>query len=445
MKAIKTMTIMALICAAAFQLHAQTCDWSELIGKKLVLYRYGRMTNGYFSAYTHTNPAGLFPVENLTLVDSTHFEWKNSLSEDATKECKLNGSVMEIDPPFWNNSHLPILLRNDNVVVTRGEDGITRAFFIEESLPAPEALPASLKTKNGFCNGKLDNLMPQFTDFTYHSATPMGRHFIFCKEADSEQTKWLESTEEFFNSSWGTIKTYKVKLYPHGKPVMADVNQKVMNDCNFLSVMADMAFQYPKFIKSIIHQESAESFRVDMYDPMGKKIQVRVGNSFPMQENGIPMLCVGKDDQPNWITILEKAVMKWIKVYRHINTLEGTNAEWITPLFTGDGRSFCVQPSKLSSQDLTRVINTCLEHGMMVNGGFLKNNIPLDGGVTISKHGHSFLPPQKAGALYSIRNPHGTGKNDGIMNLMPDNQDVPSLIDIRIISPGAAAKYFKKK
>ena len=83
---------------------------------------------------------------------------------------------------------------------------------------------------------------------------------------------------------------------------MADVNQRTFSDCNFLSVMADMAFQYPEFIKSIIHQESPDSFRVDMFDPMGKPIVVRVSNRFLFANDGSPVLAVGKDSMPNWIT-----------------------------------------------------------------------------------------------------------------------------------------------
>ena len=59
-----------------FQVASQTCEWSELIGKDLVLYRYGRMKDGIFTDYRFTNPAGAEPVETLTLTDSTHFEWK---------------------------------------------------------------------------------------------------------------------------------------------------------------------------------------------------------------------------------------------------------------------------------------------------------------------------------------------------------------------------------
>jgi hypothetical protein len=440
----RILTILALMSAVAFQMNAQTYDWSDLIGKKLVLSRWGRFVDGIFLDYRFTNPAGEKPVEQLMLTDSTHFEWKYALTGDFSYHCLLKGNVMECEPPFWENRHINIIKSVGNVILTKGDDGLTRCFFIHDPQPTPEALPASCISEKGFCDGKLDDLLTSFTDFTYNSQSPMGRHFLFCLTVDNEMKKWLESTDEAFISIRGVVKPLEVNLYPNGKPVLADVNQKLMEDCNFVSVMAEMAFQYPEFIKSIIHQESPESFRVDMFDPMGNPIVVRVSNRFLLMKDGSPIMSVGKDDQPNWITILEKAAAKWIKIYQHIDYLKGCNAEHVTPMFTGDGRSFCVQPGRLSCQDLTRVINTCLEHGMMVNGGFLKEDIPLDGQDTIAKHGYTFLPPQKDGACYSVRNPYGKGEDNGILNIMPDNKDIPPLIDLRIISPGAAAKYFGK-
>jgi thiol-disulfide isomerase/thioredoxin len=306
-------------------------------------------------------------------------------------------------------------------------------------------LPVSVGSKRGFCNGKLDDLLPTITDITYSSQTPMGRHFLFHLQPSDEDKAWLQSTKEVFDGATEEIKAFDINLFPYGKPVLADVHQKGVDDCNAMSVLADMAFLYPEFIKSIIHKEAADSFRVDMYDPEGNPIVVCVSNRFPVREGGYPIFCVGEHDNYNWISIMEKAAMKWIKVYNHINVISGCNAEMITPMFTGDGRSFCIQPGRLESKDLSRMVNTCLEHGMMVNGGFLKSDIPLDGHKTIAKHGHSFLPPQRKGALYAIRNPWGGGANDHIMNVMSDNTVVPPLIDIRVISPGAAAQFFDKK
>jgi hypothetical protein len=241
-----------------FHVVSQTCEWSELIGKNLVLYRYGRLMDGIFTDYRFTNPAGPQPMETLTLTDSTHFEWKYSLSGDFKREIELKGSKIDLYPPFWNNRYISIVQRNDNVIMTEGHDGITRVFYIPDSQPTPASLPISNNSKKGFCDGKLDDLMPTFNDFTYHSATPLGRHFLYVLKSEDGMTQWLESTEEGLSLPSGTIKPFDVTLFPNGDPVMADVNHKSLNDCNTLSDLANLAFQYPEFIKSIIHQELPE-------------------------------------------------------------------------------------------------------------------------------------------------------------------------------------------
>lgn len=434
----KIILLSLFLLTLPFSVTSQTCEWSELIGKDLVLYRYGRLKDGIFTDYRFTNPAGEQPMETLTLPDSTHFEWKYSLSGDFKREIALKGTKIDVYPPFWNNRYISIVQRKDNVIMTEGHDGITRLFYIPDPQPTPESLPVCYKSKKGFCDGKLDDLMPSFYDFTYHSATPLGRHFLYVFEEGIEE--WLESTEEDFGLIPGTVKSFDVTLFPHGDPVMADVNHKSYNDCNTLSVLASLAFQYPEFIKSIVHQESPESFRVDMFDPSGNPIVVRVGNRFPVTYEGEPALSVGKDNKPNWSTIMEKAIMKWIKLYQHVSNFEGCNSEWVAPMFTGDGRSFCVQPGKLSGKDLARVITTCLEYGLIVNGGFSQEGVALDGLKTRTYHGYTFLPPQKSGSLYSIRDVNGTGDTDGIMNVTTNDEAVVPLINIRIISPGDALK-----
>ena len=58
----RLITILALICVVAFQVNAQPCDWSELIGKKLVLSRWGQMMDGFFLDYNFSNTFGKKPT-----------------------------------------------------------------------------------------------------------------------------------------------------------------------------------------------------------------------------------------------------------------------------------------------------------------------------------------------------------------------------------------------
>ena len=68
----------SLMLAVSFSMTASATDWSELIGKELVLYRWGELRDNCFSWIRTTNPAGERPVERLVLTDATHLVWKYS-------------------------------------------------------------------------------------------------------------------------------------------------------------------------------------------------------------------------------------------------------------------------------------------------------------------------------------------------------------------------------
>jgi len=434
---------LVLLLTLSLNVTAQSCDWNELIGKKLVLYRYGRMMDGVFTDYKFTDPVGQKPMEQLTVIDDSHFEWMYTLSGDFKQDCKVDGKMLTFEPPFFHNRFLNYVKRIGNVVITDGHDGITRTFYIEEP-PTDEAMPLSCNSKKGFCDGKLDDLIPKFYDFTYNTTTPMGRHFVCSLPSDDGIKELLESKEDAFAGWVANLKTVDVTLYPNGEPIMTDVGQKhTMMDYNGAAALAEMAYLYPEFIKSIIHQESPEIFCVDMFDPMGKPIKVRVTNRFMLNREGGHVFNVGKDGEPNWVAILEKAVMKWISAYQHLTGLAFCNSEWIVPMFTGDGRSFCIRPGQLSLKDLARVVNTCLDYGLIVEGiEWIKKENSEE--VAGKLYGNSVLPPQKAGALFSMRNNAVSDDVADLRNIMPDEEKDPPLIGLRINSPGVAAKFFKK-
>lgn len=166
-----------------------------------------------------------------------------------------------------------------------------------------------------------------------------------------------------------------------------------------------------------------------------------VGKEFPVK-NGHPYYSCSESNSPTWATVMEIAAIKYVEAYQMIGQVQGCNAEYMTPMFTGDGRSFCIQPGKLSKYELARMITTCLQNGIMVNGGFLKDGLAIENYSTLANHGHTFLLPQREKALYAIRNPWGGGINSRIMNVEEYEEELASVIDIRLISAGAAARYF---
>ena len=385
-----------------FSLTAHATDWKDLIGKELVLDRWGNVRDGWFSDYHPMNTMGADPVERIILKDAAHVVWNYTQQGDFARECSLQGPVLTFNEPIFGNKEMRILKAEGDVILTLGGDSLTRAFYILNPQPDAEQLPASADSKRGFCNGKLKGLVPHFTDLTYSSRTPMGRHFQLCKQAKPEERLWLESTKEVFDDEGAQIKAYDISLFPNGNPALADIQQEGMIQMNALGVLKDMACMYPGFIKSIIRQEAPDSFRVDMFDPDGNPIRVCVSNRFPQIDKQI--FSTGENGTYNWLSMLEKAIMKWLNVYNNQMPIASYCAEWITPMLTGDGRSFCIQPGRLEGKDLSRVINTCRQNGMMVNGVADSRFTSLSGTPTVTNPDMAF----------------------------------------RIISPGAAAKYFDR-
>ena len=385
-----------------FSLTAHATDWKDLIGKELVLDRWGNVRDGWFSDYHPMNTMGADPVERIILKDAAHVVWNYTQQGDFARECSLQGPILTFNEPIFGNKEMRILKAEGDVILTLGGDSLTRAFYILNPQPDAEQLPASADSKRGFCNGKLKGLVPHFTDLTYSSRTPMGRHFQLCKQAKPEERLWLESTKEVFDDEGAQIKAYDISLFPNGKPVLADIQQEGMIQMNALGVLKDMACMYPGFIKSVIRQEAPDSFRVDMFDPDGNPIRVCVSNRFPQIDKQI--FSTGENGTYNWLSMLEKAIMKWLNVYNNQMPIAFYSAEWITPMLTGDGRSFCIQPGRMASKDLAKVVNTCRQNGMMVNGVADSRFTSLSGTPTVTNPDMAF----------------------------------------RIISPGAAAKYFDR-
>lgn len=299
-------------------------------------------------------------------------------------------------------------------------------------------------SRNSFCGGELSKLTSKFSGNSYYSGNHMGQAFERDNQNPTlEQIKWLQDYKARPASMDGFSKwtARSVKLYPFGKPLPADCNQHSIGDCNTVSTLADMAYLYPDFIMSLIEQVNAQNFRVKMFDPKGNRIVVCVDNYFLADGNGNVVQMTGKNNTITWSAILEKAIMKWFTVYRPSAQLGGFGAEGMTPLFTGDGRSVAVSPGKCSAKELQQIVTTCLRHGLIVNGGFNKGGLKLDKHETITGHGHSFLLPNKEGALFAIRNPWGQGSDDHVMQCMDDGI-VPPTIDLRIISPGIASVYY---
>lgn len=297
-----------------------------------------------------------------------------------------------------------------------------------------------------FCNGQLNSQLKYLDSNSYSSRSNMGTHFLNCEKATDEQKEWLRNPDTYPAKVEGFTRWVRkrVVLYPFEKPMPADCNQHSIGDCNTVSTLADIAYLYPDFIMSLITKVDNYNYIIKMFDPDGKRIEVGVNNYVLCDNNSSVVQMTGKNGVVTWATLLEKAIAKWLYVYKPNTGLGGFGAEGMTPMFTGDGRSVAISPGKCSAQELALVVTTCLKHGLIVNGGFNKQGIKIGSHETITAHGHSLLMPNteiEPNALFAMRNPWGQGKDDHVMQIVEG--EVPPTIDIRIISPGIASLYFR--
>ncbi len=297
-----------------------------------------------------------------------------------------------------------------------------------------------------------EELVLRGTSFTKNESTPMGNHYADKHVTTDEDRAWLANASNepdlLPSASSYTLRPYTVNLYPYGHPVPADVNQLGVGDCSALAVFAEMAYLFPDFIESIITDHGNGNYTVAMYDPQGKPVDVTIQSTFLGDNNGLGATR-GKDGKPNWATVMEKAIMKWNKIYQVNPDIAGIGSEHVAPLFTGEGNSFAIEPSSLLAEQLNQAVQIALNERMIVIGGFTTADLSVNGPLTVTMHAYSFMYSNDPAAMFAMRNPWGnspSGKkdDDGILNISNDGI-VPQTIDLRIIYPGAALEYAVKE
>lgn len=296
----------------------------------------------------------------------------------------------------------------------------------------------------------IDDLMAFADGWSTSSETPMGSHFNGRHVTTDEDRAWLldpnnEPDVKLYNQDW-ELKEFPVTLYPFGDPLPADVNQHAIGNCCALAIFGSMAYIYPDFIRSLITDNGDNTYTVDMFDPQGNPVQVRVSNKFFADSGGNMPCCTGKDGKATWSTVLEKAMMKWQRLYKVNENVNGIGSEHVAPLFTGDGDSFAFAPGKLGTSDLTRAVQVSLAQGKIMVGGFNRADIyaPDGSGSTVTGHAWTLMWTANSSAQFAMRNPWGfcsnaDGKLDGVLNVF--NGEMIPTIDLRIINPGKAAEY----
>lgn len=294
----------------------------------------------------------------------------------------------------------------------------------------------------------IDDLMDLAGGFTESNSTPMGKHFEGLHATTDADLEYLNNPNNqppnpngLDDLSW---EYHPVTLYPYGDPVPADLNQHAIGDCNGVTALASMSYLASGFIKSLITDNGDKTYTVKMFDPKGKRITVNVDNKFLSNSSGI-QACTGKNGVATWGTIMEKAIMKYNVIYQANPDIGGIGSEHVTPLFTGEGRSFSFDRGKLTADELARAVRWGLANGKFISGGFSPQKA-IGNYNTITAHGYALLISSDPTALFAMRNPWGTSpligggydsSTDGVLDI-PSTGDVPVTIDLRIIDPGIA-------
>lgn len=329
--------------------------------------------------------------------------------------------------------------QTETQLVLKDAENNYRYFYPSKELAANVLMdPSHNETTN------INTILKYASGKSNSTITPMGKHFENKHVTTDEDRAWLANPanepDKVANLSRWVAKT--VKLYPYGDPQPADVNQHAIGDCCACAVFASFAYLYPGYIKHIITDNGNNTYTVGMYDPQGKPVDVCVSNKILCDANGNIGQLTGKNNAITWATILEKALMKYMTLYK-TNGVEGIGTEHVAPLFTGCGNSFAFSPNSLYTSELKLAIEHCLCQGYICVGGFNKGDLLCGTLKTVTAHAFTYMFSTKQESIFAMRNPWGIESVDGVLEI-PDDRTIVQTIDARIVEPGAAAPFLRE-
>ena len=310
---------------------------------------------------------------------------------------------------------------------------------------------------------KIDHLIAKAKNFTKVDNTPMGTSFSSLKYlATEEQLAWLADPTKNPDADVAGYpeKNYEWRLpenfvmFPYEKPIPADNNQSSIGDCCLIAFMATLSYSAPDYIKNII-KKTEKGYEITMYDPKGKAITVGVNQELLHAGTSKTLpVCKSKNNVACWSSLMEKATMKYLQIFPYCKTLRGIPTDIAAAIFTGDGEGWWWWPEcGLTGSEYKKVVSLLLKRGYGVIGGFQKGEVKVDDVTkSLTGHAYSFFFPQKSDALFCMRNPWGScygdtgtgATRDGVMNVYDDGS-VPPILDVRIVSLGAAREYLVER
>ena len=353
----------------------------------------------------------------------------------ASKYFLASGRDGTIGTLRWN-----VQKQTDDQLILKDGDAL-RYFYSSKELAAGVLMDPSHNESTS-----VNSILRHASGKSNSTVTPMGKHFEGKHKTTDADRQWLANPANEPDKVASLTRWVKktVNLYPYGDPKPADVNQHAIGDCCACAVWASLAYLYPDYIKHIITDNGNGTYTVGMYDPQGNPVDVCVSNTILCDGNGSIGQVTGKNNAVCWSTILEKAMMKYMTIYK-TNGIEGIGTEHVAPLFTGCGDSFAFSPNSLYTKELQIAIEHCLTEGKICVGGFNKGDLLCGTLKTVTGHAFTYMFSTQESSIFGMRNPWGNGNNkeDGLLEI-PSNRLIVQTIDARIVEPGAAAPYLRK-
>ncbi|MBQ7195527.1 MAG: hypothetical protein IJS07_07830 [Bacteroidales bacterium] len=244
------------------------------------------------------------------------------------------------------------------------------------------------------------------------------------------------------------LRPYKVaSIFPNGMPSPKDVNQGSLPDCGALAMLADLAYMCPQFVKDMVRADTDSTFVVKMYLPDGTRTEVGVKSTFLANDTKI-IQCTGKNNNPCWSSILEKALFKYNEVFDKFNPIGGTGPVPIIAMLTGRGECVDYKPKiigEMSADQMREIVDVMLHNHRFLMVMFQEavttpENAEFGNVNTVTAHAYSGMYSSNPGAIMAVRNPWGFNNKisntpgEGVMNIIDD--EVKPLIELRVMFPG---------
>jgi hypothetical protein len=176
---------------------------------------------------------------------------------------------------------------------------------------------------------------------------------------------------------------------------------------------------------------------------------MKVDGQFPVDNDGNMIGEGSTTNTANWASVMEKAVAKYMEIYKTgggtggYEALNGEGPETILPMLTGVKTTSADAADTLSASDMKQTLQTAIASGAAITTG-TANDVTYDNGKIVNAHGYAVLGLVVSNGqdCVQIRNPWGTSQTGNGYGTQPPDGGVSTIpltdfvknFDIRIVA-----------